>query len=707
MRYTVRMVAATLALLIGPASLLLLYLTFSVLNAEAFTRGVVGSLSDPRVAEYAAEKITDLVISQRRDLTALRPVIVVISRGIVSSTPFQAMLRPAARRAHEAIFSSTSEQILLSVPDAAILLRSTLANLNPAAAQKIPNSLATFSASMDNPVAKAALRTLRAAHAGRQLGRAGVVLALILMVVAILLAPSRREALLSSGAGIAATGFFLAALVPVGRLLITAPVTDPVARAAVAGLWDAFARLLWILGAVVGTVGLTMVAATTSRLERWDAGLAAQAALRLLTQRREKTWAEVLRVLALGLGGLLVFLFPTTAMQVVGTAIGIVMFVLGLQGLVRLARPRLPEALTADTAEIRVAPAVLVAFRMVVILLLGLSALGLILRIKPRVELEAVATDACNGSVKLCDRQISRVVWAGAHNAMGSADNSNWLFPNQDQGVPALLDHGVRVFMLDLHYGRPIGNKIKTDFEAEHSSANKYEEVLGPEGFKAAMRIRDRLTGTPGPLGMYLCHGFCELGAIPVDSMFRNIVTFMATNPGEVVILDLEDYVTPEDVARVVRESGLIDFVYRGPLSPVPPTLRQIILSGGRVIMFGENNVDQIAWYHRAYDLLQETPYTFHAPDQFSCRPNRGARGNPLLLINHWIETTPAPQVSNAEKVNTREALLSRARECARVRGMTPNVIAVDFAGVGDLIGAVRVLNGLDSAAATPPAPSP
>jgi len=57
--------------------------------------------------------------------------------------------------------------------------------------------------------------------------------------------------------------------------------------------------------------------------------------------------------------------------------------------------------------------------------------------------------------------------------------------------------------------------------------------------------------------------------------------------------------------------------------------------------------------------------------------------------------------------VNTREALLSRARECARVRGMTPNVIAVDFAGVGDLIGAVRVLNGLDSAAATPPTPSP
>jgi hypothetical protein len=36
-----------------------------------------------------------------------------------------------------------------------------------------------------------------------------------------------------------------------------------------------------------------------------------------------------------------------------------------------------------------------------------------------------------------------------------------------------------------------------------------------------------------------------------------------------------------------------------------------------------------------------------------------------------------------------------------------PNIIAVDFAGVGDLIGAVRVLNGLDSTASKPAIPAP
>jgi hypothetical protein len=707
LRHAASVIAGSLALLIGPLSLLVLYLTFTVLNAEAFTRRVVGSLDDPRVAEFAAERITDLLIQQRRDLTALRPVIIVVTRGIVSSPPFRALLRPAARKAHEAVFSSTSEQILLSVPDAAVLLRSTLANLSPAAAQKLPGTLAGFAAKADNPAARAGLRVLRTAHAGRQYARAGVLLSLILLVATIALAPSRRSALLSSGAATAAAGLFLGGLVPVGRLLATAPVGDPVARAAVAGMWDAFMRPLWFVGAVVAALGITLVFAATSTLERFDSSHVAREAWRRLTGRRETTWGEALRVAGLGLGGLLIFLFPSTALMVAGSALGVVLFLLGLQGLVRLTRPVLPQLSGAPAEEVRVGPVVGLAFRVAVILLVGLAGLGLVLRLRPRKELVAVATEACNGSVALCDRPLNRIVWAGAHNAMGSADNPSWMFPNQDLGIPGLLDRGVRVFMLDVHYGRPFGDKIKTDFEAEHSSADKYEAVLGPEGFQAAMRIRDRLTGTPGPKGLYLCHGLCELGASRFDSTLTNIVTFLATNPGEVVMLDLEDYVTPEDVARAVRETGLIDFVYRGPLKAPLPTLRQMIASDGRVLVFGEHDVDQIAWYHAAYDLMQETPYTFHSPSDFSCRPNRGAKSNPLLLINHWIETTPAPLPSNAERVNAREALLSRARACARERGMLPNILAVDFAGTGDLIGAVQVLNGLDTTATTPPTKAP
>jgi hypothetical protein len=39
--------------------------------------------------------------------------------------------------------------------------------------------------------------------------------------------------------------------------------------------------------------------------------------------------------------------------------------------------------------------------------------------------------------------------------------------------------------------------------------------------------------------------------------------------------------------------------------------------------------------------------------------------------------------------------IVQRVRRCQRERGMTPNILAVDFAGIGDVVGAARALNGL------------
>jgi hypothetical protein len=99
----------------------------------------------------------------------------------------------------------------------------------------------------------------------------------------------------------------------------------------------------------------------------------------------------------------------------------------------------------------------------------------------------------------------------------------------------------------------------------------------------------------------------------------------------------------------------------------------------------------------------QETPYTFHAPEEFSCRPNRGGTSGSLFLMNHWIETTPAPRPTNAAVVNARDYLVRRARQCERERGRLPNVLMVDFSDVGDVVGAARLLNGLAPADTVPP----
>ncbi len=166
----------------------------------------------------------------------------------------------------------------------------------------------------------------------------------------------------------------------------------------------------------------------------------------------------------------------------------------------------------------------------------------------------------------------------------------------------------------------------------------------------------------------------------------------------------IEDYVAPRDIDKAVRESGLIDYVYTGPLEPPLPTLQQIIDSGGRAIMLSEKHDggDKVPYYHRAYDsLLQETPYSFRKPAELtnpgmleaSCVANRGPKDAPLFLVNHWIDTSPAPKPSNAAKVNTREALLARVHHCEAQRGLLANFLSVDFYLEGDVFGAVDELN--------------
>jgi hypothetical protein len=160
--------------------------------------------------------------------------------------------------------------------------------------------------------------------------------------------------------------------------------------------------------------------------------------------------------------------------------------------------------------------------------------------------------------------------------------------------------------------------------------------------------------------------------------------------------------VTPADIAAAFRESGLDRFVYRGPVTPPLPTLRQMVDSNQRLVVFGENETRGVEWYHPAFETIQETPYTFHTPGEMSCRPNRGPADGPLFQINHWIETTPTPKPSNAEIVNQKDFLLARTRQCQGERGQLPNILAVDFAMTGDVVDAARELNGLPSRERSP-----
>ena len=308
---------------------------------------------------------------------------------------------------------------------------------------------------------------------------------------------------------------------------------------------------------------------------------------------------------------------------------------------------------------------------------------------------EATAITACNGSAELCDRRLDQVVFPTTHNSMGAADIPGWMFPEQEKNIREQLEDGVRGFLIDAHYGIPMGEHVKTIMDNEQAAMAKYEAALGKEGMAAALRIRDRLVGgDERQRAVYMAHGFCELGAQPLTEVLGQVRDFMVANPGEIILIVIQDEgVAPQDIAQCFEESGLIDFVYRGPVRTPWPTLRQMAESDQRVVVMAENDTTGVPWYHPAFDVMQETPYTFHDTTQFSELPNRGGTSGSLLLMNHWIETTPMPKPSNAAVVNRYDFLMTRALRLKQSRGRVPNLVAVDFYATGDLMRVVRTLN--------------
>ena len=86
-------------------------ISHGLFSADDFANRVAASLGDERVSSFVADKITDVVIAQRPDLTAVRPLLVGTADGLVGSAPFRAVARTALKSAHRAFFSRTGEDV--------------------------------------------------------------------------------------------------------------------------------------------------------------------------------------------------------------------------------------------------------------------------------------------------------------------------------------------------------------------------------------------------------------------------------------------------------------------------------------------------------------------------------------------------------------------------------------------------------------------
>ncbi|HWF31920.1 MAG TPA: hypothetical protein VG188_05115, partial [Solirubrobacteraceae bacterium] len=466
-------------------------------------------------------------------------------------------------------------------------------------------------------------------------------------------------------------------------------------RAAAGVLWDSYLGELSEWALALAAIATVIAAASASVLRPYTAGAN-------ITRLRARLFAPssqrglVLRGLGALAAGLLLIAEPTFVIDLLVVVCGVLLVYFGAGELLSAAGVA-PEG---QRTSLRRSRGGLLAAAVTLGVLIGgvAAALG-----GSSVD-GALAHGplTCNGYAQLCTRRLDQVVFAGTHNAMSAADTPGWLIANQSRSIARQLDDGLRAFKISTHYG--VGSApghVRTDIAAEGERVNRVSEKLDPQGrsalerFSASVGFGSTKGAVKGKPEVWLCHSLCELGATKMVGFLETMRKFLQKNPGNVLILFDEDYVSEGSLERVFKTSGLYSHLAVLRHGQQMPTLGELIRSRHNVLVFTQEPVSgKHAWNMNGFDFIQDTPLGAVKPKQFSCAPYRGLASNPLLTMNDWADVFP-PRRSPNVALNKRSFILKRARQCEAERHHIPNLILTDYYDSGDVVGAARVLNGL------------
>jgi hypothetical protein len=159
----------------------------------------------------------------------------------------------------------------------------------------------------------------------------------------------------------------------------------------------------------------------------------------------------------------------------------------------------------------------------------------------------------CNGSAALCARTLGDVAFATTHNSMASSADG-FRPPNQRRSMQKQLEHGIRGFQIDAYLGAPRRGRVYTDIAQPFDTSDIPAPLVA-----AAMRIHRSLGAPPAgtAFDMYLCHVFCELGAVKMVDEMRVVRRFLDAHPREVVVVVIEDHVPADRLLALLQGAGL------------------------------------------------------------------------------------------------------------------------------------------------------
>jgi hypothetical protein len=694
------MLVGTLLIVVGAVAGVL---SREVLDGDRFGAHVDAVRSDPYVARQLGSLVTDRILEAEPDLTAIRPLLESTATSLMGSATFAPVVRVGATPLHSALVGGGQDPVVLRLADVAAVVVGAGSALAPQWHWAVPPDLDVRLSDLGAGVE--VRRAVAFAHVVRWLSWLCPLTGVVVLAGAGLVGASRREGrgrgagrfravVATTGTGVVRAGLGMAALLVMVDLVVRRADRDTLSGAVQRAGWAQLDGAFWVTAGMLIVAGYLAVLATRPNLSfsAMPPREAVAAAWAGLTDVGTSRGERLLRALVLLLLGVAVLADPPGVVTAVVVVIGAGLVSLGVLGVLWVAG----EA-AASLARLR-RPAVAVVAAVV---FAGVVVVG---ALPPDDGVPGYPTSgnasSCNGRAGLCDRSYADVAFPATHNAMAAASEPGWFFAEQPDGIIDQLDHGIRVLLIDSWYGqhtqRP-GVIANTD-ESRARALAEAEQSFGAAAIRSALRVRGALNLEPrGPVDAYLCHGLCELGSTKWLPVMRSVRTWMDAHPREVVTFFVQDTVSPGDTAEVFDRAGLLPYVYT-PLPGQPwPTLRQMIDSGKRLVVLMEDRGGGAAypWLIDGFHVVQDTPFLFRQPSEFSCAPNRGPQDAPLFLLNHWI-TDKAREVSNAALVNARDVLGPRVQECREQRGQLPNFVAVDFYDQGDLFDVVNDLNDAD-----------
>jgi hypothetical protein len=229
----------------------------------------------------------------------------------------------------------------------------------------------------------------------------------------------------------------------------------------------------------------------------------------------------------------------------------------------------------------------------------------------------------------------------------------------------------------------------------------------------------------------------CEYGSVKLEEVLSDVAAFLIWDErrrahnllevqpgGDVIVLVFQGTVHhAAEFAAAFDSTSLLSKVFdradhRYKSSDVTsgwPTLGSILCLNGfippdalcsstPILVFAEGLAGQLPWVLPLWEhVWQTSPQVSNGAD-LSCSYASGNITAPLTMKNHWLNN-PGPSSALASSINYKTQLLSSLSNCwlnstgrnQNSSGRLPNFVAVDFAGVGDLVDVAFQINSGDS----------